>query len=160
MRNIISIIVAAILSSTTTYAALFSSSSFTSSLSIYHAINISLVQNLNLGAHAVGTAQQVYVNPSSSQAAQFTATGDANARVVGSVVQQQIMLENPAGSGVTAQISLGSWQFGGDMQSSGQAQFNSSGELHNLRLGGYATISAHNIAGSYSGTATFRLTYL
>lgn len=137
----------------------YGEATFTASLSLYAPIAITTVQNLSFGHIPAGSSTEVTVSPDDADAAQFTASGDPSGNVVGSVTDSSITMSN-GGSGSSNQITVDDWTYGGSMSSSGSASFGPDGTLSNLRVGGTANVSSTNEPGDYTGTATFRLTYV
>ena len=122
-------------------------------------IVITETQSLTFADTISGSASDVTTAASDSSAATFTATGEANRAVTGSVVESSIVMTTGDGADATKQITVDTFTTGGDMSVAGAATFDGSGELNDLRIGGTAHVEADDIAGSYSGTATFRLIY-
>jgi hypothetical protein len=106
-----------------------------------------------------GQNEVITTAPSSSIAAQFTATGEASALVTAGVVESQITMITGDGQSPDEQIIVDNFTRGGDMDVNGNATFSSAGQLNNLRVGASANIQAEDGPGNYSGSATFRMVY-
>ncbi len=65
------------------------------------------------------------------------------------------------GAGITTpeQILVNGFTTGGDLDGSGNATFDVTGNLSDLRIGGVANVESEDVAGQYTGTATFRIVY-
>lgn len=132
---------------------------FESTIRLIKPITISEVAGLRFPEQVAGTAQAVVVTPDDSGAAVFNATGEASKLVVASVVESSIEMTTDDGVGSAKRITVDNFELGGSVLPDGTGAFNGDGDLNNIRVGGTANIEADDIAGSYSGTATFRLVY-
>jgi len=133
--------------------------SFTVSLNILAPIVLTESQSLSFSNTLAGSDSDVVILPSSSDAAKFSATGDANYAATGSIVENSITLTTGEGVDSTEQIVIDSFVLGGNMNGAGNMTFDSEGSATDLAVGGTAHILAEDIIGSYSGAATFRLVY-
>ena len=133
---------------------------FNATLNLLSPITLDTVKDLSFAPTLANQNIDVVTSPSDSAAAVFSASGSANWEVTGEVVENSINMITGDGSGSTKQIQVDDFQYGGDMDSSGVARFNGSGELSNLKVGATAHVQSDDIAGDYSGQATFRLTYM
>ncbi|HAT8518463.1 DUF4402 domain-containing protein [Vibrio sp. 2092] len=134
--------------------------SFDATLSLLAPIDLTEVKGLDFEPTLANQNVNVVTAPTSVDAAVFTARGTANWEVKGQVVESSIVMTTGDGSDDAKKITVDTFTYGGSMDASGNAQFSSSGDLSNLRVGGTAHVQANDIAGEYRGTATFRLTYL
>ncbi|MDF1795727.1 MAG: DUF4402 domain-containing protein [Coxiellaceae bacterium] len=132
---------------------------FTVSLNLFSAIHVTKVADLDFGDAVLGAAQDIKVNSKNAGVAKFNAVGDRNARILATVVETSVTMANGA-SGANNQITVDNWNYGGSLSSAGEGQFNVSGALQDMDVGGVAHILADTEYGSYSGNATFRVTYL
>lgn len=132
---------------------------FNVSMSLIAPIVITETQALSFASAGAGSGSTVVTAATDGTAAIFTATGEASTAVTGSVVDANITMTTGDGVGTTKQITVDTFTTGGDMDGSGSATFDGSGDLTNLRIGATANVEAEDIAGSYSGTTTFRLVY-
>ncbi len=152
----------ATIAATPSYAAKpgsFGETTFNASLVLYSSIKVQKVADLNFGDVLMGGAKNVVVNSSSAGVAKFTASGDRNARVTASVVEKSIKISN-GGKGAKNEIVVDDWNYGGNVDGAGKGQFNVNGTLDDIRVGGVAHVNANSEYGSYSGTATLRVTYV
>ncbi|MDF1653479.1 MAG: DUF4402 domain-containing protein [Coxiellaceae bacterium] len=132
---------------------------FSVSLNLFSAIHVTKVADLDFGNAVLGAAQSIVVNGKSAGVAKFNATGDRNARIMAQVVETSITMANGAG-GANNQITVDNWNYSGNLSSGGEGQFDVSGSLQDLRVGGVAHILADTAYGNYTGNATLRVTYL
>lgn len=132
---------------------------FNVTMSLVAPIVITETQALSFSNAGAGSASTVVTAPTDGTAAIFTATGEASTAVTGSVVEANITMTTGDGIGTTKQITVDTFTTGGDMDGAGAATFSAGGALSNLRVGASANVLAEDIAGAYSGTATFRLVY-
>ncbi|MGD1524657.1 hypothetical protein [Vibrio harveyi] len=136
---------------------------FKISLTLLNPIEVQEVRSMNFGIVLGGFDSRVIISPHSPYAAIFKAKGIPYTNVNGSIVERETWLtrEGIKGkAGKNDKILVNNFSFGGDMRPSGQAYFWHNGKLNNLRIGAQAAVSAENSSGIYTGTATFRLTYL
>ena len=132
---------------------------FNVTMSLITPIVITETQALSFANTSQGSAATVVTAPTDGTAAIFSATGAASTAVTGSVVEASITMTTGDGVGTTKQITVDTFATGGDMDGAGAATFDGTGNLSNLRIGATANVEAEDIAGAYSGTATFRLVY-
>lgn len=134
---------------------------FNVTMTLYDPIVITETQALSFPNTTSGGAIGVTVAPTDATAAIFTATGQASTGVTGSIVEASIdMLHSTwTVADVTKEITVDTWTTGGNLSGAGAATFDGAGNLTNLRIGATANVSANDIAGAYTGTATFRLVY-
>ena len=133
--------------------------SFNASMTLLAPITITETNALSFANTESGQLVDVTTAALDSTAAQFTSTGEPSTAVTGSVVETNINMTTGTGDDSTKQIVVDTWTFGGDMNGSGVATYDGSGDLSNLRVGATAHVEAEDIAGAYSGAATFRVTY-
>lgn len=114
-------------------------------------------KGLTLGAALAGFASTVVIAPTDADAAVFNASGDANAPVVASIVENSIVLTTGSGSGAAQQIVVDSWTFGGSLAADGTGVLDAQGQLTNIRIGATATVESDDIGGDYSASPTLRL---
>lgn len=166
MRNKLLIIAATSVLATTAFTQSFATDgTFNISATLLREpIVLTVLNNLSFPETNAGTAQTVTVSPGASSAAKFSATGMPLQGVTGSVTQETVELTCTSGActsstGDAKKIEIDTFSFGGDMNSSGGANFDSNGTLNNLTIGAKEHIKASNLQGTYTGTATFRLVY-
>lgn len=133
--------------------------SFSVKLQLLAPISISASQELAFGSITSGLDNDVLVQPGSSNAATFSATGEPNHGATGSVVENSIQVFTGEGSDTSERITVDSFTLGGDMDAGGSIVFNSEGQVNNLSIGGTAHVEADDIVGAYNGIATFRVVY-
>ncbi len=131
---------------------------FDVSMNLQSAITITETNALSFVDTTVGRDQTIVTAPDDALAAKFNASGNASTVVTGSVVETSITMITGGGT-AEEQIEVDNFATGGDMSDEGVATFTTAGNLNNLRIGGTANVLAGNIAGTYAGTATFRLIY-
>lgn len=137
-------------------SAMATDESFNATMTLLAPIVITETQALSFPATTTG-ANTVVVAAADATAATFTATGEASTAVTASVVEASINMTNGGST-----IPVDTWTFGGtltDAGGSGTASFSGAGSLGTMRVGATATIDGTDIAGAYTGTATFRLIY-
>lgn len=134
---------------------------FNVTMTLYDAIVITETQALSFPNTTSGGALAVVVAPTDGTAAIFTATGQASTGATGSVVEASIDMQHSTWSVAdpTKEITVDTWTTGGNLSGAGAMTFDGTGNITNLRVGGTANVSANDIAGAYTGTATFRLVY-
>ncbi|MDF1654628.1 MAG: DUF4402 domain-containing protein [Coxiellaceae bacterium] len=150
------------LAMTTAFAAKpgsFGETNFNVSMVLYSSIKVQKVADLSFGDVLMGGAKNVVVNSSSAGVAKFNASGDRNAHVIANVVEKSIKISN-GGKGAKNEIVVDDWNYGGNVDGAGKGQFNVNGTLSDIRVGGVAHVKADSEYGSYSGTATLRVTYV
>ncbi len=135
------------------------SESFESSIKLIQDITITEVASLRFPQQVAGTAQTVVVAPADSGAAQFSATGEALAGATATIAEASIEMTTGDGVGSTKRITVDSFTLGGNLAVDGTVAFAADGTISNMRVGGSAVIEADDIAGDYTGTATFELNY-
>ena len=146
-------------------AAIFSTSvqatdeGFSSSMTLLAPIVITETSALTFANAVSGSVSTITSAAASANAAQFTATGEASTAVTGSIVEASITMITGDGIGTTKQIVVDTFTTGGDMDGAGASTFSVGGALSDLRVGASANVLAEDIAGAYTGTATFRLVY-
>ncbi len=161
MRKISTFIMAASIASALSFSALAAEEErFNATLTLLAPMSIVEVKGLGFEAALANQNVSIVTAATDTKAATFTARGTALWEVQGSVVESSIDMTTGDGSDATKTITVSSFTYAGDMDASGVATFNGSGELSNLRVGATAEINSNDIAGDYSGEATFRLTYL
>lgn len=125
-------------------------------------IKVTLVQGLVFPSMAAGLPAVVVVTAADANAAVLTASGKKNNAVTASVVEPSILMTTGTGAAPAEQIPVTGWTFGGslvDGGGSGSGVMDGTGNITNMRVGATATVSASNVGGTYTGTATFRLVY-
>lgn len=131
--------------------------SFAVSLQLLTPIQLTSAQALSFGAVTAGSAKAVVIAPATG--AKFSSIGEANGAVTGSIIENGILLNAGGGSSSAQQIVVDGFVVGGDMDATGNAVFDTSGQLNDLRIGATAHIESEDIVGVYAGSATFRLLY-
>ncbi|MGD1524658.1 DUF4402 domain-containing protein [Vibrio owensii] len=129
-------------------------------LTLLEPITITNVSPLDFGVHVGGEFKDISVEPSSSSAAVFNATGMANKTASVSVVEKSIELTTGDGATADKQITVDNFTYGGAITSSNQVTFDAAGAANDLRVGASAIVQEGDIGGEYEGTATLRVTYL
>lgn len=137
----------------------YGEASFNATLTLYAPIVVTKLHDLTFGEIVSGTASDNTIAPGSANAAQFSATGDVNADVTGAVQSSSITLTNGV-SGPTGQITVDTFTYGGDLSSGGAGSFDSSGDISDMRVGATAHVASNDTPGAYTGSATFRVTYV
>lgn len=132
---------------------------FTSKLTLLAPITVTNTSDLDFGTYEGGQNNNITVAAADAGAATFSSTGEASTAVTGVIVESSIEMTTGDGIGTTKRITVDTWTYGGDMDASGVATYDGSGNLSNLRVGGTAHAEVEDIAGNYTGTATFRVTY-
>ncbi len=133
--------------------------SFQASMKLLAPIVITETQALSFADTISGQTTNVTTAAADASAALFTATGEANRAVTGSIVESSINMTTGAGVTTPEQIVVDTFSTGGDMDGAGSATFDATGNLNDLRIGGVAHVEAEDVAGQYTGTATFRVVY-
>ncbi len=131
---------------------------FNVSMTLLAPLTITELTALSFVDTNAGSATTVVTAPSDALAASFSATGTPLDSATGSVVEASITMTT-GGGGATEQIVVDTFTTGGDMDAAGATTFDAAGNIADLRVGGTANIDATDVAGIYSGTATFRLIY-
>ena len=132
---------------------------FQVSLKLLKPITLTQQNSLNFPPVVAGVDTTLVTTPDSSDAVKFTATGEPLTGVTGSVVEDFIIMTTADGNIEEQQIRVDAFTTGGDIDSNGSGNFDSNGELNNLRLGATAHIEASDEPGLYTSSATFRLLY-
>ena len=122
------------------------------SVELSAAITVTLVRNLDFGYQILGLAKSVIVAPTDSGAASFNASGLTVGRTTTcSVTSSSITLSN-GGSGTTNQITVNAFKISGCT-----TPVPSGGQILGIGVGATAVINTNDLAGDYTGTATFRI---
>lgn len=159
-RFMLTVSALAALAITTCYAGDGSSEvGFSVTMNLCSAIKVFNTADLDFGNVVLGAAQNVEVNANSPGVAKFNATGDRNAHIIAKVVEQSIEMSNGT-AGANNQVTVDNWNYGGNLKANGEGQFNVSGSLQDMRVGAVAHILSETEYGSYSGSATLRVTYI
>jgi hypothetical protein len=134
--------------------------SFNIGITLIAPIVITETNALSFVETTAGSDQTVTTAPGDGIAATFTATGEANRAVTGSVVESSVVLTTGAGVTTAEQMTVDTFTTGGtDMSGAGAATFDGSGDLSDLRVGATANVLTEDVPGVYAGSATFRLVY-
>ena len=131
---------------------------FNATMTLLAPIVITETQGLTFPTVAAGSTTPQTVAPAAAAAAIFTATGSASTGVTASVVESSIEMVTGDGVGTTKRITVDNFVLGGNV-TGGTGTFDGSGNLADMRVGATANPQSDDIAGAYSGTATFRLIY-
>jgi len=123
------------------------------SAELYAAITVQLVKNLDFGYQILGLAKSVIVAPTDSGAASFNASGLTVGRTTTCTVTQSSITMSNGGSGATNQITVNAFRLSGCT-----TPVPPGGQILGIGVGATAVISANDLAGDYTGTATFRIT--
>lgn len=134
--------------------------SFQSTLRLLAPNSITEVQPLEFPITTIGQDAIVTVSPADVSAAVFIATGSPSTAMVGSVVENQIWVDNGLSGKNSNKIKVGNFTVGGNMGLNGNTVFDGRGIADNLRVGATAEVRANDPAGTYTGTATFRVLYI
>lgn len=140
-------------------------SKFRASFELLHGLVIEEVKHLDFGTVAINGYQQVKVEPDDPGAAVFNAKGVPNARVGvyvrnGSGVMYRL---GTSGQRQEDRILFTDFKFGGSLGASsyyGDGDFDSNGELNNIRVGASAYIQSYNKNGAYKGTVSLVMYYI
>ena len=159
VQKLISIQLVTLSSMTLSSAALAEDASFTLGMQLLAPIELTLNNSLSFADTTSGQDTVISTAPDNANAVIFSATGEPNRAVTGSVVESSVLMTTGTGTTSDEQITVDSFQTGGTMDASGQATFDGSGQLDDLRIGASAHVESEDVPGAYSGNATFRLTY-
>ena len=133
---------------------------FQATLRILAPIVITEVRALDFGDTEGGNVDMT-VAAADATAAVFSATGQANKFATASVVQSSITLLRSGGTGGNSpdEITVDTFTLGGTGISGSTVDFGAGGSVSDMRVGATAHVLAEDVAGDYSGTATFSLLY-
>ncbi len=131
---------------------------FNVTIELQSPIVLSEINGLSFVSTPTGMNTDVVTAPRDALAATFSVRGNPNTAVTGSVVESSITMTTGAG-GINEQIVVDNFTTGGGLNRIGKGTLRASGSLKDIRVGGTAHVKANNVAGSYIGTATFRLLY-
>jgi len=133
---------------------------FQATLRILSPIVITEVRALDFGDTEGGNVNMV-IAATDPTAAVFSATGQANKYATASVVQSSITLLRSGGTGGNSpdEITVDTFTLGGTGISGSTVDFGAGGSASDMRVGATAHVLAEDVAGDYSGTATFSLLY-
>ncbi|MDH4229000.1 MAG: hypothetical protein OEW11_04525 [Nitrospirota bacterium] len=123
-----------------------------STLTLAHVATVLPVVTMST-SHAEGGAQ-----PMAEGSITFAAKGEAGAYITGSVSAADVRFHVVGEVSNAMYFPVVQWRFGGDMDPSGVARFNSSGLLANLQVNVIAPLVV-SISDGSTGSATFRLVY-
>lgn len=132
---------------------------FQVNLTLLEPITLTQQSALNFPPVVAGVDTTLVTTPESTNAVKFSATGEPLTGVTGSVVEDFIIMTTADGLAEEQQIRVDTFTTGGDIDTNGAGNFDSNGELNNLRLGATAHIEASDEPGLYTSSATFRLLY-
>ncbi|MDF1653481.1 MAG: hypothetical protein P1U34_00050 [Coxiellaceae bacterium] len=104
--------------------------------------------------------RDITINATSAGVAKFSAYGNANARILVRVVQPSLTLRIGTAVGPNNEITVDGWNYGGTIKANGAAQFDSSGSIHDMRVGAVAHVLENSNGGNFRGIATLRVTYI
>lgn len=128
---------------------------FSASLKIIAALSVSESSSLTFPiTESSAQAQQVTIGTSDSGAASFNISGEANASITASIVENSLQMT--VGNST---ITINNFTFGGALSGAGSASLNTGGALTGAKVGATASIPAAAEAGNYSGALTFRVVY-
>jgi hypothetical protein len=127
--------------------------SFNATMVLLTPIVINKTADLVFPATVSGAAADVTVATGDAGAAVFNATGEASTGFTKSVVEASIEMTTDNGVGSTKRITVDTFTL------AGPAAFDAGGAAAGLKVGGTAHVQAEDIAGSYSGAATYRIVY-
>lgn len=131
---------------------------FDATITLVAPIVITETKGLDFKDATFGSNSTVVTASADPEAAIFAVQGEANAQIAASVVETSIEMITGTGAATSERITVDSFSLGGDLIG-GVATLDGSGQLNDLRVGGSAHVEAEDIAGTYVGTATFRVTY-
>lgn len=134
---------------------------FDAILNLLEPIDVTLAKPLTFASMLTNADQTVITTPESPNAAIFTATGAVGWQTQAEVVENSIVLtKSGTAGGVTNEITVDTFTYGGNLDSSGLGAFSGSGSLTDMRIGASAHIKAENGSGLYIGSGTLRVTYI
>ena len=122
--------------------------SFNVTMTLFAGITITETQALLFPSQQALTVGTYTVLTGDAGAATFTATGNPSANFTRSVVEASINMTN---GGSTIPVNA--------FTVAGPTAFDVSGNAVGLKVGATATVDATDIAGSYTGAATYRIIY-
>ena len=122
---------------------------FNASISLLAPISITEINALSFPDAVAGSNQSLTVLPTDAGAAEFNATGNANSNITVSVVEASINMSDGSGNDILVDT----------FAVTAPASFDGSGNANGMKVGATANIEAADPAGSYSGSATFRVIY-
>lgn len=128
-------------------------------LTLLSPISLTLKSSLSFPSISAGKDTTVVTQADSNDAVIFSASGEANTYITGSVVEDFVVMTTGEGKNGSERIIVDSFSTGGDLNETGTGMFDNNGELNDLRIGATAHVQANDIPGYYSSSATFRLTY-
>lgn len=150
-----------------TSSAFATDATFTVSSQIINNIALTNQQGITFPTQEVVSGDTpITVGPTDAAAAIFSAIGEAGKNATGSVTDTNIQLScTSAATCGTDAITVNNFTLGGDLAAGGRVTFpgalgSGTGNLTNLRIGATETLTSADRAGTYSGTATFRLVYV
>lgn len=133
--------------------------SMNAKLRLLSPLTITAVTDLDFGDALEGVVNNVVVATGDAGAASITATGFPNAAVVASLQDASITMTTGAGTTSPEQITVDTFTLGGSVSGAGVGAFDGSGDISGILVGGTAHILAEDVAGNYTGSNTFVLTY-
>ncbi len=124
-------------------------------------IDITELHNLSFPVQVSGISINVIISASDGNAAVFNLTGEPNAAVQVSFVQNNFKILNTTtgGNSPNEKIPVNSWTFGGSVNSSGVGVLDANGNLNNVRVGATAVVDSVDLGGVYLNSGTLRVVY-
>lgn len=126
---------------------------FKTALELVTAFAVAKIADLNFGTVYIGGDQEVVVNPVDDGAARFHWDCRRVAHVRAKVIESSIKIKNGM-AGANNEVVVNDWSYSIDRPSETNHRY------REIRVGGIAHVKSTTAFGSYSGTATLRVTYL
>ncbi|MBL4864892.1 MAG: DUF4402 domain-containing protein [Pseudomonadales bacterium] len=118
---------------------------------------ITEVRALDFGDTEGGNVD-ITIAPTDPTAAVSSATGQPNKYATASILQSSVTMLRSGGNSPD-EIVVDTFTLGGDDISGSTVDMGASGSVSDMRVGPTAHVLAEDVAGDYSGTATFSLLY-
>ena len=133
---------------------------FQASLQLVTPLSIQEDQAMNFGESYVGSASAIAANDANGYYASFTVNGDLTKTATASVAEASIEMTTGDGADSTKKITIDSFSVHvGTIAGSNQLDFSGDGQVADIRVYGTANQEANDIAGTYTGSATFQVIY-
>lgn len=125
--------------------------------------SITVRSNLQFPTMISASSKQTYtLAPTDSGAAVFDITGTPNAKIVVSVVESSIVIDNTACAGSCSTketLTVKKFKRGGSVNNKGKGRIDATGSLTNIRIGAKVIVRGKQVSGDYVGFATIRIVY-
>ena len=133
---------------------------FQASLQLVTPLSIAEDQAMDFGESYVGNSTPIAATDGNGAYASFTVNGDLTKTATASVSETSIEMLTDGGVGSTKRITVDGFSVGvGSSIGGNQLNFSGDGEVADVRVYASANQAAEDIAGSYTGTATFQVVY-